>query len=233
MKTCSLKLLLVVLVPSLASCQTDDSKPAAPTQSLVNMNANQLFETALAAEGHAYLEAEAQLQQSPGAATELRTRQQSTNHFERAFATVILDWIEGRSQDNEAALAYFPAIAEEKKMTPAVLPRPAIVARDLSFRFKERVASFLAIRLVKETDWPQWRVSGVVLYLTDQKQPATTAALIRFASDERREAWHQMAITAIKAINDPALPDKIKFERLRAEAMKKPFPRTLAELEVQ
>jgi hypothetical protein len=195
------------------------------------MNADQLFEVALKSEGRVYLEAEAQLLQSPVAAVELRIRQRSENYFERALAKVILDALEGGALQNEAVLAYFAEIAAQKKLTPALLPRPAIVARDLSFRFGSRVAEFLAIRLVKDIDWRPWQVTGVILYLTEQKQPATTAALVRFAIDERREAWQQLAINAIKAINDPELPAKIASERRVAEAMKKPFPAILTELE--
>lgn len=195
------------------------------------MNADQLFEVALKSEGRVYLEAEAQLLQSPVAAVELRIRQRSENYFERALAKVILDALEGGALQNEAVLAYFAEIAAQKKLTPALLPRPAIVARDLSFRFGSRVAEFLAIRLVKDIDWRPWQVTGVILYLTEQKQPATTAALVRFAIDERREAWQQLAINAIKAINDPELPEKIASERRVAEAMKKPFPAILTELE--
>jgi hypothetical protein len=195
------------------------------------MNADQLFEVALKSEGRVYLEAEAQLLQSPVAAVELRIRQRSENYFERALAKVILDALEGGALQNEAVLAYFAEIAAQKKLTPALLPRPAIVARDLSFRFGSRVAEFLAIRLVKDIDWQPWQITGVILYLTEQKQPATTAALVRFAIDERREAWQQLAINAIKAINDPELPAKIASERRVAEAMKKPFPAILTELE--
>jgi hypothetical protein len=195
------------------------------------MNADQLFDMALKSEGRVYLEAEAQLLQSPVAAVELRIRQRSENYFERALAKVILDALEGGALQNEAVLAYFAEIAAQKKLTPALLPRPAIVARDLSFRFGSRVAEFLAIRLVKDIDWRPWQVTGVILYLTEQKQPATTAALVRFAIDERREAWQQLAINAIKAINDPELPEKIASERRVAEAMKKPFPAILTELE--
>ena len=197
------------------------------------MNAKQLLDTALQAEDRAYLVAEARLRAAPDAVPELRARLQSADYFERAFCKVMLDWIEGRAQENDAALAYFPAIAEEKKMTPAVSPRPAIVARDLSLRFSGRVAEFLAIRLTKELDWPQWQVTGVLLYLTEQRQPATAAALVRFAADQRREAWHQMAITALKAMNDPAIRDKVRAERLRREAMKQPVPAPLLELESQ
>ena len=177
------------------------------------------------------MEAEAQLLQSPVAAVELRIRQRSENYFERALAKVILDAMEGGALQNEAVLAYFTEIAAQKKLTPALLPRPAIVARDLSFRFGSRVAEFLAIRLVKDIDWRPWQITGVILYLTEQKQPATTAALVRFAIDERREAWQQLAINAIKAINDPELPEKIASERRVAEAMKKPFPAILTELQ--
>ena len=135
-------------------------------------------------------------------------------------------------EESEAVLEYFTEIAEKASLTSAVLPRPDIVSRDLSLQFKERATGFLADRLVTEIDLPTWQVSGIILYLAEQKQPDATRALVRFAADERHEPWLEMTMTAIKAINDPALSDKIRSERMRAEAMKKPFPRTLAELEV-
>ena len=45
---------------------------------------------------------------------------------------------------------------------------------------------------------------------------------------KRGSSWRS---TAIKAIDDPALSEKIASERLLAEAMKKPFPAVLTELQ--
>jgi hypothetical protein len=87
-----------------------------------------------------------------------------------------------------------------------------------------RATRFLALRLAKEPDWPQWLVAGTLLYLGEQKDSATTAAILRFAIITPYPDRRAPARDALAQIADPALPSKIADAQRWADARKLPFP---------
>ena len=196
------------------------------------MKMDELFQEASYSSGRLYLESETKLRKSGDAALPtLRSNLQNSDPLARLIAKCLRDLLEGRAPDYEPALNYLDSLPQRLARTPITSPPPTGVAAYLTQHFGARVVEFLALRLVKETDWPHWRVMGVIFYLKDQGSPSTTAALLRFATDTRSEEWRSAAIEAIRATKDPDLSAKIAAERQRVEQQKKAFPAPLVDLE--
>ncbi len=103
-------------------------------------------------------------------------------------------------------------------------PKPEIIADNLLRWQGVGVAEYVAVFLVKKTNAPAWRASGLIEFLARVKNPSTTVALIRKAAETRDEMVRQRAITAIQAIQDPELSAKIEAERKRAQEHGVAFP---------
>lgn len=157
----------------------------------------------------------------------LRRRLADPDPVNQLMASVLIGWIEGRAAECQAALEFLDSLERRLAKTPVGNPPPVGVAAELDDRFGPRVAECLALRLVKENDWPHWRVMGTVLYLRDQKVPATTSALVRFAALTPNPAWQKGAVEAIAAIQDPDLPRKLDIERQRLASTGKTLPEPL------
>ena len=143
------------------------------------------------------------------------------------MARTLLAWMEGRAPECPAALEFLDNLAARLAKTPVGNPPPVGVAAELADRFGPRAAECLALRLVKETAWPHWRVMGVIFYLKNQKVPATTSALIRFAATTTNTTWQQGAVDAIEAIRDPEVSRKVDLERQRLASERKDLPAPL------
>ena len=190
-----------------------------------------LFEKAVASYGQDYVQVEKTLLRGgESTAATLRRNLDNTDPVARIMAQCLLDRVEGRAPDYQAALDYLDYIPKRLARTPVGLPPPRGVAAELADRFDGRVADFLALRLVKGTDWPDWQVMGVLLYLTDQHLISPTAALVRFAAETKNEGWRKAAIEAIRAARDRDLAAKIAFERGRFKAQQKMLPKALEEM---
>jgi hypothetical protein len=146
------------------------------------------------------------------------------------MASSLLAWMEGRAPECQASLEFLDAFARKLAKTPVGNPPPVAVAAELADRFGPRAAECLAVRLVKETDWPQWRVMGIIFYLRDQRVPATTSALIRFAATTTNPTWQKAAVEAIEEIRDPELSRKLELERQRLALARKDLPEALGRL---
>jgi hypothetical protein len=129
----------------------------------------------------------------------------------------LMSWISNKAPEYQPALDYLDEAPKRAARTPAMEPSPRGVANVLNERFGSRVADFLALRLVKETNWPRWRVLGILLYLKEQRLPSTTSALLRFSMETDSEEARGYAIEAIQAIADPELEAKVQIERQRVE----------------
>jgi hypothetical protein len=191
-----------------------------------------LFAEAIAGRGKDYLKAEKALRDGGLAAVPALRR--GLNHADpmgQFLASCLLDWVEGRAPENQEALDYLETLPAKVARTQVKIPSPQGAASYLSLHFGPRVANILALRLVKGIDWPHWRIMGVLFYLREQKQPSTTTAVLRFASEIQNREWRDAAIDTIKALNDPQLRAKVAAERLRFQAQMKILPTAIADLE--
>jgi hypothetical protein len=194
------------------------AEPRAQQQLLLQRrrSMDEVVTQAAASSGQQYLALEGELRRGgPDAMAALRRWLADPDPVTRLMATVLLAWMEGRAPDCQGALEYLDAIERRLAKTPVGNPPPVGVAAELADRFGPRAAECLALRLVKETDWPHWRVMGVLFYLRDQRVPATTSGLVRFAATTPNEAWQKAAVEAIEAIQDPDLSGKLDLERRR------------------
>jgi hypothetical protein len=209
---------------------TGDQSQSSP-QHESNEPMETLFEEARVSMGADYLSAERKLRGAGAAAVPtLRAKLQHPDYIARSIAKCLLNWIEGRGAEFQAALDYLDFIPRRLAKTPVGSPPPVGVAAELTDRYAARVTEFLAVRLVKSPGWPSWQSEGVLLYLREHKVASTTAPLIRFAVETQREPWRAIAIEVVKAANDPELASKIVAERQLAERQKKDFPKALSDL---
>jgi len=151
----------------------------------------------------------------------------NTDPLSALVLDVLRQWRQSEAEEFDRALEYLDTLPAQIAKTPIVTPSPSGIAGYLSLHYRWRVADLLAVHLIKQTDWPQWRVSGVLLYLREQARPSTTAALIRFTCENHDEKWTAVAIEAIRASQDPDLSAKLYSEQHRAKSEKIPFPETL------
>jgi hypothetical protein len=100
----------------------------------------------------------------------------------------------------------------------------------LNERFGSRVADFLALRLVKEPNWPRWRVTGILLYLKEQKLPSTVSALLRYITETESDESRVYALETVQAIADPQLQSKLLMERERLNTKYKDLDKVLQSL---
>ena len=194
-------------------------------------NMNEVFSTAIESKGETYLGAEEQLRQ--GGASAISVLSQNRSHKDpiaQLIAETLMAWIQGNAPEYQAALDYLDYIPKRVASTPIKVPRPIGVANDLNERFDHRAADFLALRLVKEEEWPRWCVIGVLFYLKEQKLSSTTSALLRFVIETRSDEARGYAIEAIQAINDPDLQVKISIEKERLDSLRKSLPSELESL---
>ncbi len=193
------------------------------------------LDLALAASGQRYLNLELDLRHEERGepARSQAFRDAATSHTDpigRLLAQVVLDWGGSRTEDYKAALAFLDYIPLRFKRTALGFPRPSGVEWYLTEHFANRVVELLALRLVQDAGWPNWKVVGIISYLETHKKPSTTAALIRFAIETKQDEWRQFALEAIRAFNDPDLQEKVMFEIARARKHGLTVPRTVSEL---
>ena len=177
------------------------------------------FRNAIESRRDAYLDAEYQIRRrGMDAMNALSQHTKDPDPIAALTAGVLLGWIQGEAPRFQAALDYLEYIPRRFAATPVGFPPPIGVANALKQRFGNGVADFLALRLVKENDWPRWRVVGILFYLKEQKLASTTSALLRFSMETDSEEARGYAIEAIQAIADPELAAKIQLERQRLES---------------
>ena len=209
--------------------QTPSRDEAPNTWSLrVQKNMDDTFALAVLSHGQDYVRAEKTLRDGGGSAkATLQKNLVNPDPLARLIAQVLLEWMEGTKPEDQKALDYLDGLPKRLASTPLTMPPPDGVAAELKNRFGGRVAEFLAVRLVKGTDWPRWRSLAVILYLQSQYLPSTTAPLIRFASDTKDDSLRNAAVEVIKNAHDPELGAKITAEKLRLAMQDKVLPEGL------
>lgn len=192
---------------------------------------NYVFDSAVTGYGEDYLKAESAL--LGGAESAKTVLQMNLNHPDpvaRLTADCLLRWMQGKASEYQAVLTYLEDMPKHLAMTPITAPRVEIMAYELSEQFGTRVADFLSLRLLKGTDWPNWKIFGVLVYLQEQAQPSTTIPLMRFAAESTDSRRRAIAITAIHAIDDPDIKAKLVAERQHAKQQGKTLPSELEAL---
>jgi len=195
------------------------------------VSTDDLFRQASVSTGPVYLGAEKKiLWEGVAAATALRSHLHDADEVDRLMAKTLLDWIEGRASDNEPALQYLESLPARISRTAMGTPSPLGAAEYLELKHGKRVADILALRLVKETGWPNWKTGAVLLYLEKAKSPFANAAVIRFAAETKNQDYRDVAITILKDTQDAELPNKLRKESERCRASNRPLPEFLEKL---
>jgi hypothetical protein len=226
----------VVAVAAFALCAGSIQREAWPSKSkpqeTQKSGTNRMsitFERAAEASGGEFLQLELDLRASSqlDRTESERLRKAALSHVDpvgRLLARVILDWAGPREKDFKSALDYLEQAPIKLAPTAAGLPSAMGIEGYLTLHFADRVAELLAVRLVKEDGWPQWKVVGIIFYLKAHKVLSTTSALIRFAIETQEAEWRRFALQTIREINDPKLGPKLAFEIARAKKLKRPLP---------
>lgn len=156
---------------------------------------------AITAKGGDYLQSEhALLAQRADAAVALRQRLQDTDPIARFVVKTLLDWVEGRAPDNEAALQFLDATEKRLAKTAAGSPAPTGVASYLAEHYAGRVAPVLTLRLIKDESWTQWRVGAALFYVQQYPDKELLAAIKYFAATTNEREWRHEAANTIKVI---------------------------------
>jgi HEAT repeat protein len=195
------------------------------------MTTDEAFRKTVELDGQPFRDAERELLQGgPAAAATLRQNLNHPDPVAQLLARCLLDQVEGRKPEYQNAIDYLNTLESMLAETPITTPSPTGAVSYLKKHFGDRVAELLAVQLVKGTDWPHWRVMAVLFYLRDQKQPSTTAPLLRFAVATPNEEWRATAIEAIEAIQDPNLRAKVAAERARLRGLGRDLPNAIDQL---
>ena len=177
------------------------------------------------------MEAERELRDA-GAQAEptLRANRLNPDPMAALLAQVLLNWAGAKRPDYDAALEYLDTLPARIAPTPITKPPPGGVASYIEQEFEDRVADMLALRLLKEPDWPRWRVIGVLLYLKDHPDKSTAGTILRYAAETENDEYREFAVDALKPSRGADLDVLIDAERQRVENMGKVFPNELAAL---
>jgi len=232
---CIMVLWLSCALLAAGCCDAPEKNRATESDREVFAKMSAIFDKTLESSGTNYLQYEHQLLEGgePETSQMLSQRLGDPDPMVRLTAQAFLDGKGQWARYHKEASAWLGGIADRPKWTLASDPTPQTLARSLSLDFKDHVANFLAVKLVKDVKEerrevsPKWLKQGVILYLQQQKKPSTTAGLIRFAEETNDPQLRDSAIDAIRSIPDPELSGKIEAERKRAQAQGKELPPAL------
>jgi hypothetical protein len=171
-----------------------------------------LIHTAVNATGSAYFEAEHALRSATAGTNPAQLPSLDADPVADLILEVLQQWRQAEGVEFARALDYLDTLPARLALTPITRPSPSGIASYLSLHFGPRVANLLAVHLIKQTDWPYWRTSGVLLYLRQQTGPSITPALIRFVGQTQDKEWLASVMASIRAANDPALRHRILAE---------------------
>jgi len=163
--------------------------------------ADALVTKAITATGDEYFQSErALLARGAAAIAALQQRAQDPDPVARFVVKTLLDWIEGRAADNDAALQYLDAAEKRYARTPVGNPPPTGVARYLVEHYAGRVTPVLTLRLIKEDSWPHWRVMAVLFYVQQYPDKELLAPLTHFAATTTEAEWRNEAVETVNVI---------------------------------
>jgi hypothetical protein len=225
---------LVFIISFMLSGCASSARTGADGAQITNGTMEALFNKAVISSGSNFVECERQLLAADDSVlATMQTNLRNSDPIARLLAQVLLDGKKGRTNDYNKAAEYLEWLMKRAPVSEGGPPSPPMLAHSLAKAFDGRVADFLALRLVKEEkeNLPGWLRTGTLLYLQQQKSPATTAALLRFALETDDEHLRDSAIEAIKGIRDPELPKKLEAEREYAKKQHLQLPSVLETLQ--
>ena len=220
---------VVLLAATLACCADASTAPFAAGRAQNREGMENLFERARITTGSDYVQAERQLRRlvTAGDAQTLAAIKQGAllpDPLAPLLAEVLLAAAGPSAKDYDDLEQLLVNLPATMARTALGKPMPDVFRRMVTEGYGNRATKFLALRLVKQPEWPDWLVSGVLLYLREHKDPATTAAIIRFAAVTPAPHRREWAREALAAIGDPALAARLDGAQRWAEANKLPFP---------
>ena len=124
----------------------------------------------------------------------------------------------------DAAMSHMDRQAERYEGTQALHPRPDVLASDLDYEHGARAVPYLAVRLMKEPEWPDWKVAAVLQYLAMEKEEKALPALVRFAAENKNPGHQRMIAKTLEAFDASALAKARREEeryRLRVESRRR------------
>jgi len=166
----------------------------------INRRIEELFEICLRSQGELYLKAERALVSAGTDAFLFLQEQAATaaDPFARVLASVLAVWVKSGGEVFERALAYIDLVEKNAARSILRTPRADSLAAALDKLFNAAVVEFLSVRLVKQPDWPQWKVAAILQYLAIEKDALTLAPLVRFASEKENRRYGQMVELTLK-----------------------------------
>lgn len=200
------------------------------TADLPGGDAEALLARAVDAENEGYLRAEAALRRTPQAAPALQAGLAHDDPIARLLAQVLLDAAESESDDLDTADRYLEVSARWFARTVAGSPPIRGVVDNLTARYGDRLAGYLAVRLAKVPAAPAWRAQVALAYLERHPTPTVTDALLRFASQTSEPALQEAAARVAAGAGDVALAAKVAAERDRLARAGRSLPGALAAL---
>lgn len=184
-----------------------------------------LIDSLLLVTGQEYLNKETLLRQGGNQAiSALKARLHDKDTFTTFYANTIINWMEGRSPNNDAALLHLDRLPAKLAKTPIITPSPSGTAAYLNLHFQSSVTDILAVHLIKLPDLPYWRTAAVLLYLEEQKSQKVTDVLLRFISKTIDDDFKNIAIATIDKTNDPLLDAKILQEEIHLKSFNLNLP---------
>jgi len=189
---------------------------------------NMPIDSLLVVTGQEYIKKETQLRQGGNhAISALKARLSDKDAFTRFYANTLINWMEGRSPNNDKALGYLDNLPAKLAKTPITSPSPSGAAAYLSLHYQSSVADILTIHLIKLPDLPPWRTASILLYLEEQKLKEVTDLLLRFISETKNDDYVDVVLSTIDATNDPLLGAKILQEEIRLKSLNLRLPLSL------
>ena len=212
-----------VIISTLSCCYAQENN-----QKVQAMTMENLIDRLLTASNDEYLDQEMKLRQGGAEAVlQLKARLNDNDVFIRTYARTMINWIEGRSPNNDAALTYLDQLPEKIAKTPRKTPSPIGTASYLSLHFQASVADILAVHLIKRPNLPYWRTAAILYYLEAQKTHEINGILLRFISDTPNDDFRDFTLKIIDAIKDPQLDLKILQEEKRLKSLNLSLPDSL------
>ena len=99
----------------------------------------------------------------------------------RFIATTIAAWIDDGGALFEAAMDALNTAAQRAAKTPVGVPEPDLAASELELF--DNIYNFVALRLLKETDWPQWKMLTAIIHMGHWAMASVLPALDQFSAD--------------------------------------------------
>jgi HEAT repeat protein len=96
--------------------------------------------------------------------------------------------------------------------------------------FRERIVPLIALRLLKDTDDPPWRVLAKIFYLGVAQDPQATVPLIRFVATTPIDRQRYYGARALRDVKDPDLVAKLRAEKQSTTARGWTWPEELETL---